>query len=176
MSTNTLRRAGAFLVLAITLSSFPGQARADDIKQAFEMGRAAYYKGDLEMAHKLLSIVEAKHPNHQETRQLLINIRATLKQESSLKKRYEAVRLARLEFTDVSFEEALQGLRALSKKATNDQLLPNFIVKDATLNAKKVSLTLADVPLTQAIQYLADLADAKVTYDQHAVVFTSGPG
>jgi hypothetical protein len=151
---------------------------ADDIENLFQMGRAAYYKGDLEQAHQLLSMVQQQNPRHQETRILLGDIRLKLKAASgsSLKKKYEGVKLTKIEFADVTLEEALDGLRVLSKNASSGQVVPNFIVTDQTLKAKTLSLTLTDVPLTQAIDYVARIAGAKTTYDQHAVLFTSAGG
>ncbi|MEQ1747999.1 MAG: hypothetical protein ABL974_01145 [Prosthecobacter sp.] len=150
-------------------------AAADDLENLFQMGRTAYYRGDLEQAQQLLSMVAQQNPRHQETRILLGDIRAKLKASSgsSLKKRYEGVKIAKIEFADVTLQEALDGLRAMSKNASSGQVLPNFIITDEKLKAKMLSLTLTDVPLTQAIEYVARIAGAKASYDDHAVLFTS---
>jgi hypothetical protein len=169
------------LALALVTSASIGVAplgAADDIENLFQMGRAAYYKGDLEQARQLLTMVEAQAPRHQETRILLGEIRAKLRTSagSSLKMKYQGVKLGKIEFADVTLQEALDGLRALSKNASNGQVVPNFIVTDSKVGENKISLNLTDVPLTTAIDYVARVAGAKAAYDQHAVLFTSAAG
>ena len=180
MNTN-LRCFVVRLALALVVGASIGAASlhaADDIENLFQMGRAAYYKGDLEQAQQLLTMVAAQNPRHQETRILLGDIRTKLKSTagSSLKKKYEGVKLAKIEFTDVTLQEALDGLRALSKNASGGQVVPNFLVTDPKLSEKKISITLTDMPLTTAIDYVARVTGTKATYDLHAVLFTSAAG
>jgi hypothetical protein len=61
----------------------------------------------------------------------------------------------------------------MSKMKTEGKVVPNFIVKDPVLAAKPVSLNLSNLPMTEIIQYLAQMTGAKATYDQHVVVFSS---
>jgi len=167
-------------VAVLAMTAFVGmgelkvRAAGEDINALFQMGKAAYYKGDLETAQQILSQVAAREPRHFETRALLAQIRTQLKPNgSSLKRTYEGVTLAKIEFADVTLQEALDGLRAMSKSATEGKVIPNFIVKDEAIGTKTISLNLSNIPLTQVIQYLADVAGAKTTYDQHAVIFSN---
>lgn len=173
-----LVRLGVRLAFIFVMAAGLGVAQAaDDLENLFQMGRAAYYKGDLEQAHQLLSMVEAQNPRHQETRILLGDIRLKLKATgNSLRKKYEGVKLAKIEFSDVTLQEALDGLRILAKNSSNGQVVPNFIVTDPILKAKALSLTLTDVPLTQAIEYVARIVGARAAYDNHAVLFSSAGG
>lgn len=174
MKTLMIRVGMPFTVLA-AMAAFYGPLQAeDDINQVFQMGRAAYYKGDLKTAYQLLTQVESRNPRHFETKALLAQIRAQNKSgPNSVKGSYEAVTLAKIEFTEVSLTEAVEGLRSLSKTVTDGKVVPNIIIKDPALGAKTLSLNLSNVPLTDAIQYLADLVGAKTSYDRHAVIFTS---
>jgi hypothetical protein len=173
-----LHRIGVRLAFILVMGAGSGVVRAaDDIENLFQMGRAAYYKGDLEQAHQLLSMVEQQAPKHQETRILLMDVRTKLKATgSSLKKKYEGVKITKIEFADVTVEEALDGLRVLSKNASQGKIVPNFIVADQALKTKTLSLSLTDIPLTQAIDYVARIAGAKASYDQHAVIFGPAGG
>jgi len=146
---------------------------ADDINQIFQMGRAAYYKGDMETAYQLLTQVETRNPKHFETKVLLAQIRSQMKPGvGSLKKSYESVVLPKVEFSEVTLEEAVEGLRALSKVTTDGKIVPNIIIKDPALAGKTLSLNLRNLPLTEAIQYLAEMTGARATYDKHAVMLT----
>jgi hypothetical protein len=174
----SLLRIGVRLAIILVMTAGSGVAQAaDDIENLFQMGRTAYYKGDLEQAHQLLGMVEQQAPRHQETRILLGQIRAKLRTfGTSLKKKYEGVKLGKIEFTEVTFEEALEGLRVLSKNASSGQVIPNFIITDPTLKPKSISLMLTDVPLTQAMEYLARIAGARISYDNHVAIFSNAAG
>ncbi len=135
---------------------------ADDVNQIFQMGRSAYYKGDMETAYQLLVQVEARNPKHFETKALLAQIRSQQKPGlASVKKSYEGVILPKIDFTEVTLAEAAEGLRVMAKTASDGKVVPNIIIKDPALSSKNFSLNLRNVPLTDAIQYLADLAGAK---------------
>ena len=174
----SLLRIGVRLAIILVMTAGSGVAQAaDDIENLFQMGRTAYYKGDLEQAHQLLGMVEQQAPRHQKTRILLGQIRAKLRTfGTSLKKKYEGVKLGKIEFTEVTFEEALEGLRVLSKNASSGQVIPNFIITDPTLKPKSISLMLTDVPLTQAMEYLARIAGARISYDNHVAIFSNAAG
>lgn len=165
------------LVAGASIGAAPLRA-ADDLENLYQMGRSAYYKGDLEQARQLLTMVQAQAPKHQGSRILLADIQAKLKMSAgaSLKMKYQGVKIAKIEFTDLTLQEALEGLRALSKNASNGQVVPNFIVTDPKVAESKVSLNLTDVPLPTAIDYVARVANARASYDQHAVLFTSAAG
>jgi hypothetical protein len=166
--------AAAFAVVA--LAALPQARAADDIATMFQMGKAAYYRGDLELAHQLLTQVEQRDPRHFETRALLAQIRTGLKSDGGLKRTYEGVTLTKVDFADLTLSEALDGLRILSKNASGGKVIPNFIVQDQTLNDKNVSLQLHNLPLTEAISYLAKVTGSRVVYEKHAVLFTNAAG
>jgi hypothetical protein len=170
-----LHRVGVRLAVVTMMAACSGAAfAADDVNQIFQMGRAAYYKGDVETAYQLLVQVEQRNPKHFETKALLAQIRAQKKPGAvSVKKTYEGVLLTKIEFTEVTLEEAVEGLRVLSKTASDGKVIPNIIIKDPALASKTLSLNLRNLPLTDAIQYLADIVGAKTVYDKHAVMFTT---
>lgn len=154
-----------------------GAGVANDTQALFVMGRAAFYKGDFGQAHELLKQVEARQPNHFETKALLAQIRAQMKPGgSSLKKTYAGVNLARVEFVEVTLDEATQALRALAKNATEGRVTPNFLIKGEALKAKVIRLRLEGIPLSEAIEYLGHLSGARVVYEAHAVVFLPAAG
>jgi hypothetical protein len=169
------QRVGVRLALVSMMAACSVTAvAAEDVNQMFQMGRAAYYKGDIELAYQLLTQVEASNPRHFETKALLAQIRAQKKAGgTTVRKTYEALVLPKIEFTEVTLAEAVEGLRALSKTASEGKMIPNIIIKDPALNSKMLTLNLRNLPLTDAIQYLADLVGAHASYDKHAVIFTN---
>ena len=69
--------------------------------------------------------------------------------------------------------EALEGLRVLSKNASGGKVTPNVIVKGEELGQRKLSLSLTNVPLTEALNYVTQLVGAKATYDKHAIILST---
>lgn len=164
----------AILTTAILMSAALLSAQAEDLKAVFQQGRAAFYKGDFTTAQQLLSRVAAANPKHQETANLLAYIRANHKApDNTLKTQYAAVILPKVELADVTLTEALEGLRVLSKNASGGKVMPNVIVKGEELGQRKLSLSLANIPLSEALNYVTQLAGAKATYDKHAVIVSS---
>src|SRR5688572_18411669 len=107
------------LLLAAVLAAFaPTSVRAaDDVYVVYEQGRAAFNAGQLDLAREKLAYVRSKAPDHLPTRAMLAQIEAKLGPDNTtLRKSYEKVILERVEFVDVTVDEALQALRALALK------------------------------------------------------------
>ena len=163
------------LILAAVLAALAPTVRAaDDIYVAFEEGKAAFNAGQLEIAREKLAYVNSKAPDHIPTRAMLAQIEAALGPNNTLlRKTYEKVILPRVEFADVTVNEAMQAVRALSLKATDNKMAPNVIVKDPEIGTRIITLNLQNVPVTEVINYVAQLSGGHVTYDKTAVVITS---
>ena len=171
MKTKLLSAFAAF-VFVLGLSPF---AKAQDLHVTYEEGRAAYNAGQLELAREKLNIVAAKNPSHIPTQAMLAQIQQKLGVDNTqLRKSYEQIILPKIEFTDVELSEAIQAVRMLTKKATNEKTVPNIILKTPDLGNKLVSINLNNVPLSEVLNYLAQLSGAKLTYDKTAVMF-AGP-
>ncbi len=163
-----------FLTTALFMSAASFSAKAEDLNAVYQQGRAAYYKGDLEKAYQLLSRVAAANPKHADTANMLAYIRANHQpKDNSLQTQYAAVTLPKVEMADVTLTEAIEGLRALSKNASGGKVMPNVIVKGEELGQRKLSLSLSNVPLTEALNYVTQLVGAKATYDKYAVTLSS---
>jgi hypothetical protein len=105
---------------------------------------------------------------------MLAYIRANhRKVDTTLKDQYATVILPKVEMADVTLTEAIEGLRALSKNASGGKVVPNVIVKGEELGQRKLSLSLANIPLTEALSYVTQLTSSKATYDKHAVILTT---
>ena len=167
----TILLAFAAAFAAMTPSSLRA---ADDLHVMYEEGRAAFAAGQYDLARERLSYVSSKAPGHLPTQAMLVQIERILGPDNTvLRKAYAGVILDRVEFADVTLEESLQALRMLSMKASQNKVIPNVIIKSPELGKKPVTLSLAKVPLSEALNYLAQLSGAKLIYDKNAVVITS---
>jgi hypothetical protein len=164
------------LVVAAVLAAFaPTCVRAaDDIHVSYEEGRAAFNGGQFEIAREKLAYVLSKAPDHLPTRAMLAQIEAKLGPNNTiLRKTYEKVIIDKVEFVDVTVDEALQALRMLSLKASQNKVAPNVIVKSPDIREKVISLNLSQVPLTEVLNYVAQLSGGRIVYDKNAVVIGS---
>ncbi len=167
---------GFLTVICWSAANTPAAA-ADDLKTSYQQGRALFYAGQLEAAREKLAPVLAKNPNHLETQAMMAQIKQQLGEgENTLKSSYQKVVLEKVEFSNVELSEALQAVRFLSRKATNEKISANVIVANPELAKKPVSINLTQVPLSEVINYLAQMAGAKVTYDKVAVVLSPKDG
>ncbi len=166
------------LLLALLGAFAPSPVRAaDDLHVIYEEGRAAFNAGAFELAREKLNQVAAKNPNHGPTQAMLATINQKLGADNSqLRKAYGSVVLDKIDFADVSLEEAVEALRILSRKASGDKVSPNIIIKNPEIGKKTVTINLSKVPLTEVLNYLAELTGARITYDKNAVMFTSKAG
>jgi len=161
------------VAIAMTAAFFCHSVQASDINTLYQEGRAAFHKGDMETAYTMLSQVAAASPNHVDTQNMLRHIKATQKVNvSTLKRDYAAVVIPKLEMEEVTLNEALDGLRMLSKNASAGKVTPNVLVKGAGVGEKKFSLKLANIPVSEALEYFAQLTGSKVIYEKHAVVIS----
>ena len=165
----------AFLVMAAFFYTAALQAAdAKDLNTIYQQGRAAFYRGDMEKAKALLQQVAAVKPDHFETKAMLAQIATYTKTDASAKKTYAAVTIPKIDFNDVTVAEAVQGLTVLGKNASGGKVSPNIILKDPEMGKKTVTLSLSNIPLTDAIEYVARMAGGRASYDKHAAVITSG--
>jgi hypothetical protein len=159
---------------AILLTGFgvPDGARGNEMQAVFEQGRALFFQGKFREAKPLLQQVAAADPRHVETRAMLARIQLQEKQGPTLRERLATVRLGKVEFAEVTVAEALEGLKALAKEASGGKVAPNFLVRGEGGMTQRITLNLKDIPLTDAIQYVAELSRTVCRYEANAVVFS----
>lgn len=164
------------LYLAAALAALaPVTVKAvDDLHVIYEEGRAAFNAGEFQLAREKLAYVLTKNPTHLPTRAMMAQIERVLGADNvMLRKSYEKIIIDKIEFADVELNEAILAVRMKAKIATNDKVVPNLIVKSPELGKKVVSINLTQVPLSEVLQYLAQLAGGRLTYDKSAVLISS---
>jgi hypothetical protein len=174
MKRSSLLLAGA---AALLWPCVPILRAADDIHVLYQEGRDAFYAGQFELAREKLAQVLAKSPNHPQTRAMMAQIEQKLGADNTLmRKAYEKIIIEKFEVADAELSEALAAAKIMAKNATGGKVVPNFIVRDPALGKKPVTLSLSKVPLSEVLNYLAQLAGAKLTYDKNAALFSNPAG
>lgn len=176
MKTNALLAA---LLVATTVWLGQSIARAADepLHVLYQDGRAAFYAGQFDVAREKLAKVLAVNPNHTQSRAMMAQIEEKLgKDNVMLRKSYEKIIIDKIEFADVELSEAILAVRMKAKAATQDKVIPNIILKTPEIGKKSVSLNLSNMPLSEVLNYLAQVAGVRISYDTSAVLFTSPAG
>ncbi len=88
---------------------------------------------------------------------------STQQASTSLSQRLEQVRIAELEFREAELPDVISVLVRESRI--------NFVLLDPTGKARPITLSLRNIPLDEAIRYIAEAAGLRYRYDKHAVVF-----
>jgi len=167
----------AVLIVVLGLPSLQGQPAGADLHVTYEEGRAAFNAGQFDLAREKLSVVKAANPGHVPTLAMLSQIEQKIGYDNTaLRKSYEKVIIDKIEFSDVELSEAIQAVRILSRRASLEKVVPNITLKTPELGTKKVSINLTNVPLSEVLNYLAQLAGAKLTYDKVGVMFSNLAG
>jgi hypothetical protein len=167
----------AVLCVVFGAPSARGQAANGDLQVIYEEGRAAFNAGQFDLAREKLNIVKARNPSHVPTLAMLTQINQKLGEDnSSLRKSYEGVMIEKVEFTDVELSEAIDAVRILSRKASKEKIVPNITLKTPEIGAKKINLSLTNVPLSEVLNFLAQLSGAKLTYDKYGVTLSNPAG
>ncbi len=102
--------------------------------------------------------------------------------KSAIQSKLEKIILPSVVFSGATIDEAIEFLRVKSRDldiTTKDPKLKgvNIILsKDIIAAASKITLDLKDVPLSEALRYVAELAGLKYSVETYAVVFMPSDG
>jgi hypothetical protein len=140
----------------------------------YERGVMAMNRGDVANAEKDLRAALRANPQHPHAKYVLNQL---MTNRDKIAARYrenmmKSTTVAKVEYSDASVSECLESLNKLVEEATKQKFTPNFILKDPTgkLKSKTVTLTLANIPASQVLQYIGSSANCKITYEEHAIV------
>jgi uncharacterized tellurite resistance protein B-like protein len=146
----------------------------DDIHVLYQEGRDAFFTQQYELAREKLAQVLARSPNHPQTRAMMAQIEQKIGADNTmLRKAYEKIVIDKFEVAEAELSEAITAVKTMAKNATGGKVVPNIIVRDAEIGKKPVTLTLAKMPLSEVLKYLAQLTGAKLTYDKNAAIFSN---
>lgn len=161
-------------VAAILMGGFwaPISVVGNEMQVVFEQGRALFFQGKFREAKPLLQQVAAADPRHLETQAMLARIKLQEKQGPTLMDKLAEVKLETVDFSDVTVPEALEGLKELAKVASGGKVVPNFIVRGEADMPQRINLNLKNIPLTDAIKYVAGVSKTVCRYEANAVVFS----
>ena len=169
MKTLQFLRVGFLASIALTVGAF-----AESLQEQLTAGQTAYMKGDLEAAKKSFKAVNKLDPKNQVAIGFLKKIavdEAKKPPVSSLQKDLAKLMVPKVEFRDATLGSALDFLKQAATKHSDGKVVVNFVVQLAEdQKLQTVTLALANVPYSEVLRYLGDVAKLDFVYDQYAIV------
>ena len=152
-------------------------APAPTAASLYKQGQAAEKAGDPVAAGNFYKSALKADPNNATIRyslgQLKLNAGdiATKGREA----KFGAVMIPIFQLDQATLQEALEALSLIIEKQSKNEVTPNFVVEDPKklLATQKISLNLKNLPSRGVLKYLLDQTNARVRYDEHAVVITA---
>lgn len=152
-------------------------ALADPAREAaryYQAGIAAERAGDPTAAREAYTRALQANPRHADARFRLGQLRLTAgpMAAKARENRVGAVMIPEINLHEASFAESIEALAKLLKTHSNGEITPNFVIQDpqGKLADVRISLQLRGVPARAVITQLLDHANARIRYDEHAIV------
>lgn len=161
----------ALLFVAATAS---GQAVADLLSEA----QRAYVRGDSAGAKEKFEIVRRLEPDNRTAIMYLRRISAEEAADPSRRNAPNATQTAlqqlilpRVDLREASLAEVLEFLRQKGNQIAQGKVAINFVPQlDETQKAAKITLSLQNVPFTEALRYVGELGGVQFVYERFAIV------
>jgi tetratricopeptide (TPR) repeat protein len=162
--------AGASATLAETAVPTPAQQS----EAYYAKGIAAEKAGDVEAARLAYTKSLQANPNHANCRyrlrELQLNSGAVAAKGREAK--FGKVMVPVFQVDEATLQESLDALSLILTKESKGQVAANFVIQDpqAKLASSKITLNLKSLPASAVMKYLITQVNAKVRYDEHAIV------
>jgi len=165
-------------LLITTATILATGAFAQDVADLLSEAQRAYVRGDAKIAKEKFDLVLKIDPNN---RIAISHKRLILAEEAkenaqkgppnATKAMLETVKLPKIDLREAALGDALEFLKKKGNQIAGDKVAINFVMQlDEATKAKKVTLTLQDVPFTEVLRYIGQLADVEFVYDRFAIV------
>ena len=161
------------LILAlIAITAIP--AHADKAAEMYQAGMVAVQEGDIVAAETAFRGALKLRPTYADARYQLTELK---NQRTAIVSRGRAKKLSEYTLDQVNFDkaelsEALAALGIMVEEKSGKKFAPNFIVQDPAnkLGDTIVTLQVKGVPASAALDMLVKQANARVKYEEHAII------
>lgn len=170
------------LASALALLGAMSASAAEDTKQLLSEAQQAYLRGDLATAKAGFEMVYRIDPRNQVAigylRRIKVDEAKGGGKGSDQEKALRAVILPKVEFREATLGSALEFFRQTVAKATEGKQAVSFVpqIPEEQLKTQLVTLSLTNVPVTEALRYLGSVANVTFTYEKYAIVMRPRAG
>jgi hypothetical protein len=164
------------LVAGALAAHVSAETPAQQAETFYKQGLAAEQAGDPIGAKEGYTNALKANPKHANARfslgQLKIHSEAIAAKGREAK--FGAVMIPAYQLDGATVQEALDALSMIMEKESKNEVTPNFVVEDpkGIFATQKISINLKNVPAKAVMKFLTDQTNAKVKYDEHAVVIS----
>lgn len=90
----------------------------------------------------------------------------------ALEKQLEALMIPKLDFKEATLGAALDYMKKAADRLSNGKIAVSFVVQAPPefVNSQPVTLSLSNVPFTEALRYIGGIASLNFTYEKYAIV------
>lgn len=143
--------------------------------------QTAYIRGDTEGAKKQFQLVLQIDPRNQVASNYLRMIQAQdAKKPVGNNQEIQLAKLIipKLEFRDATLGSAIEYLRQAVTKASDGKQSVNFVlnIPDEQAKTQTITLALSNIPFTEVVKYIGELAGLRFDYEKYAIKVSSKGG
>ena len=157
-----------------TLGDEKAQITQARIDETYRSGLKLMKAGKYDDAERYFKAVLKVSPNHGNSRfQLtqLKDLRTHAKMNLS-QNQLKGINIKQVSFDAAPLNEVIEGLKILIDQENGEEKdAPNIVIQDPhqKIRNKEITLSLNNVPATTALQYILDLAAARVVHSEHII-------
>ena len=151
----------AFLLIYVVGSAFA----AEDLQEAVK----TYQAGNLAEAKAMFEQMAAQDPKNRAVQNYLRMIATKQTGQVAMKKKLDAISISKVDLRDSSAREVFEFIFQLLNRNAPQGSHPNLVWAVPENYPKKITLSLENVPGSTALEYAAQLAGLKVSYEEFAV-------
>jgi hypothetical protein len=166
------------LLVGSVLLSVTASIAADPATQLVTEAKAAYARGEVEVAKAKLQSANAIDPKNPAASALLRQIQAKEAAQGGTGERgLSRLILPSVHFREAEFSAVLEALRQQVEKVSGGKQAVNFVVQLPEAQAKTaITLSLTNVPVTEVLKYIGTLANVTFTFDKYAIMVRPAGG
>ena len=146
-----------------------------DLQQLLTEGQTAFMRSDMATAKTDFDWALQLDPHNKTA---IGYLRRILLQESqqnkgaALEKQLDALMIPKLEFREATLGSALDYMKKAADKLSNGKIAVSFVVQapPEQVNSQSVTLSLSNIPFTEALRYIGGVAGLNFTYEKYAIV------
>ena len=146
-----------------------------ELQQLLTEGQTAFMRGDLATAKTDLDWVIQMDPHNKTAIGYLRRIALQEGQQNkgaALEKQLDALMIPKLEFREANLSAALDFMKKSADRLSNGKIAVSFVVQapPEQVNAQQVTLSLSNIPFTEALRYIGGIAGMNFSYEKYAIV------
>lgn len=152
-----------------------------DIKTVYDKGVALYNQGKFMEALPLFEAVLRANPRLVHARSYAAKCKTAIARGVGPKNNLQG-QLSQLVVPEINFAQApigdvLDYFTARAQELSGGKVVPNIIYKGTPEQRQNtvITLSLRNVPMTEALRYVGQLSSTRITYEEHAIVADPNP-